>query len=96
MIKVIHIIHMIVHVHYPMCVITADSSDLKEVSIDLEEDEVDLRCYRPAGGVILLDLYTLPPQSKTIQDWTLKQGTYMLLLCLIICNNHFCFVMLQL
>ncbi len=62
-----------------VCVVT-DNSDLKEVSIDLEEDEVDLRCYRPAGGVVLLDLYTLPPQFKTIQDWTLKQGTCTVLL----------------
>lgn len=43
---------------------------------ELEEDEVDLRCYTPTGGIIHLDLYTLPPLSKTVQEWTLKQGTY--------------------
>lgn len=40
---------------------------------ELQDDEIDLRCYRPAGGLILLDLLTLPPQPKVFQDWILKQ-----------------------
>ena len=39
---------------------------------DLEEDEVDLRAMRPAFGPVLLQLLSLPPQPKTINNWTLK------------------------
>ena len=40
----------------------------------LEEDEVDLRAYRPAGGPIILHALELPPQPKTINNWTIMKG----------------------
>lgn len=40
----------------------------------LEEDEVDLREYHPAGGPIFLQLLLLPPQPKTTNNWTISQG----------------------
>lgn len=40
----------------------------------LEEDEVDLRAYRPAGGPILLQALELPPQPKTVNNWIIKKG----------------------
>ncbi len=42
----------------------------------LEEDEVDLRAFRPARGPIFLQALELPPQPKTINSWTVKKGKY--------------------
>ena len=42
----------------------------------LEEDEVDLRQYRPARGPIVLTLVELPPSSKTIGQWTIQKGIH--------------------
>lgn len=43
---------------------------------DLDVDEVNMRCCSIAGGPILLDLLTLPPQPKIANNWTIKQGGY--------------------
>ena len=40
----------------------------------MEEDEIDLRAFRPAGGPILLELLEMPPQPKVINNWTIKKG----------------------
>jgi hypothetical protein len=40
----------------------------------LEDDEVDLRSYRPAGGPILLHAIELPPQAKSTGNWTVRKG----------------------
>ena len=40
----------------------------------LEDDEVDLREYHPAGGPVVIQLLTLPPQPRTINNWTMSQG----------------------
>ena len=40
----------------------------------LEDDEIDLRSFKPAGGPILLQALELPPQAKTIRNWTIKKG----------------------
>ena len=58
------------------CYSVSDNNDMLESTHELEDDEIDLRCYKPSGGVILLDLYTLPPQSKTMHEWTVTQGMH--------------------
>ena len=40
----------------------------------LEEDEIDLRNYQPAGGPIIFQALELPPQPKTINNWTIRKG----------------------
>ena len=40
----------------------------------LQDDEVDLREYHPAGGPIIIQLLALPPPPKTINNWTMSQG----------------------
>jgi len=39
-----------------------------------EEDEVDMRAYRPAGGPILLQLLEMPPPPKMTNNWTIRRG----------------------
>ena len=41
---------------------------------ELEEDEVDLRRYRPAGGPIILSVLELPAPPKTVGQWTIRKG----------------------
>ena len=42
----------------------------------LEEDEIDTRAFIPAtGGIIMLELLKLPPQPKSINGWTIRQGS---------------------
>ena len=61
--------------HLYLCHFTLSHVAVGEAAApELEEDEVDLRCYRPAGGVMDIGLFTLPPQPKAVQQWTLKQG----------------------
>lgn len=43
---------------------------------DGDEDMVDLRAYRPLGGVIYFNLFHMPPQPHTVKDWTITQRTY--------------------
>lgn len=42
---------------------------------DLEADEVNLRAFLPACGPIIFDLLEMPPQSKSVNNWTFRQGT---------------------
>ena len=41
----------------------------------LEEDEIDTRAFIPAaGGLVMIELLKLPPQPKSINGWTIRQG----------------------
>ncbi|XP_072171689.1 dynein axonemal intermediate chain 7 homolog [Diadema setosum] len=40
-----------------------------------DEDTVDLRAYQVLGGVIHLDLLSLPPQPKQVKSWLMTQET---------------------
>ena len=43
----------------------------------LEEDEIDTRAFVPAtGGLVMIELLKLPPQPKSINGWTIRQGKY--------------------
>ena len=44
------------------------------VIVEREEDEVDLRRYRPAGGPIVLSILELPPPPKSVGQWTIRRG----------------------
>ena len=48
-----------------------------------EEDEVDMRAYRPAGGPILLQLLEMPPPPKMTNNWTIRRGV-------VICPSILC------
>lgn len=55
-----------------------DKEEVKEAEEegrDSEEDEVDLRRYRPAGGPIVLTLLELPPPPKNTGQWTIRRGS---------------------
>ena len=52
---------------------TKDEVEIEGVK-DSEEDEVDLRRYRPAGGPIVLTLLELPSSSKTVGQWTIRRS----------------------
>jgi len=39
-----------------------------------EEDAIDLRAFRPAGGPLILQAFELPPQPKRVKTWTIKKG----------------------
>lgn len=41
--------------------------------VSLEEDEIDLRSFQPARGPIYLQALELPPQPKSINNWTVKK-----------------------
>ena len=45
-----------------------------EGGLQLEEDEIDLRRYRPAGGPIVMTILELPPPPKTVGQWTIRRG----------------------
>ena len=58
-----------------------DKEEAKEVEIEeerreFEEDEVNMRQYRPAGGPIVLTLLELPPPPKSTGQWTIRRGIY--------------------
>ena len=38
------------------------------------EDIVDLRAFEVLGGVMHFDLLHLPPQPKTVKNWTITQS----------------------
>ena len=41
----------------------------------LEEDEIDTRAFVPAtAGLVMIELLKLPPQPKSINGWTIRQG----------------------
>ena len=46
----------------------------EEGTLQLEEDEVDLRHYHPAGGPIMMEILTLPTPPKTVGQWTIRKG----------------------
>lgn len=55
-----------------------------------EEDEVDMRAYRPAGGPILLQLLEMPPPPKMTNNWTIRRGMVIPLsptLCPFVCPS---------
>lgn len=53
----------------------------------LEEDEIDTRAFVPAtGGLVMIELLKLPPQPKSINGWTIRQGK---------CTHHCKFPYLQ-
>ena len=37
-------------------------------------DEVNLRGSLPAGGPIIFQLLEMPPQAKSINNWTIRKG----------------------
>ena len=45
-----------------------------EGGLQLEEDEIDMRHYRPAGGPIVMTILELPPPPKTVRQWTIRRG----------------------
>ena len=51
-----------------------EASDSGEAGGGPREDEVDLRSHRPAGGPILFQLIEMPPQPKSINNWTIRKG----------------------
>ena len=56
-----------------------DKEEVKEAEEegrDSEEDEVDLRRYRPACGPIVLTLLELPSPPKNAGQWTIRRGIY--------------------
>ncbi|XP_022108639.1 axonemal 84 kDa protein-like isoform X2 [Acanthaster planci] len=51
-----------------------EEEDEAEEEYDQEdEDTVDLRAYQVLGGVIHLDLLSLPPQPKQVKSWVMTQ-----------------------
>ena len=34
---------------------------------------VDLRAYRPLGGIVHFNLFHMPPQPHTVKSWTITQ-----------------------
>lgn len=53
------------------------SSSVVPVSVEGDgvDDEVNLRGFLPAGGPIILQLLEMPPQAKSINNWTIRKGT---------------------
>ena len=47
---------------------------VERVCVEREEDEVDLRRYRPAGGPIVLNILELPAPPKNVGQWTIRRG----------------------
>lgn len=45
---------------------------------EVEEDEVNLRSFQPACGPILFQLLEMPPQPKSINNWTIRKGNNLL------------------
>ena len=43
---------------------------------DGDEDMVDLRAYRPLGGIIHFNLFHMPPQPKSVKSWTITKRMY--------------------
>ncbi len=52
-----------------------DNIDPCDSSDELEADEVNLRSLRPACGPIIFELLQMPPQPKTVNNWTFRKGT---------------------
>ena len=42
--------------------------------MELEEDEVDLRRYCPAGGPIMFSVLELPAPPKSVRQWMMRKG----------------------
>lgn len=41
---------------------------------ELRADEIDLRAYRPAGKLFLMELLKMPPETKVSRNWKIRQG----------------------
>ncbi|XP_038049724.1 axonemal 84 kDa protein-like isoform X2 [Patiria miniata] len=50
-----------------------DEDEVEEEYDQEDEDTVDLRAYQVLGGVIHLDLLSLPPQPKQVKSWVMTQ-----------------------
>lgn len=51
-----------------------DEDEFEEDDDLYDEHVVDLRNFRPLGGVVRLDLVVLPPQPKTYGAWTCQES----------------------
>ena len=56
-----------------VCIIAESSQALDSVD---GNDEVNLRGHLPAGGPIIIQLLEMPPQAKSINNWTIRKGAY--------------------
>ena len=54
----------------------SEGSDPCEGDEELEADEVNLRAFLPACGPIIFELLEMPPQPKTVNNWTFRKGTH--------------------
>ena len=57
-----------------VCVCVSEPEEFED--FDGDEEAVDLRAFSVMGGLFHFNLLQLPPQPKTVQNWTITQGVY--------------------